>query len=212
MNVTRMAERALKALHRSLPTLRMGNGVLFLPPIKHVLRGFALEPNLEMKGTAYLWRVVLPLYRPPTYLILNYSERLLDGEKVSVLEPDLDQTIDRLVRAISRGELDYLNGMQTPQDFLQKIDWNARPSSPNYRIDLALTHYMTEDVPACRKVLEQVVCAKLSPRWADNVRLAQEMLDELKADPSVLARRVEAWEATNTSWFHLESRKGRRTR
>jgi hypothetical protein len=204
-----MAERALKALHGSLPALRPGNGVLFLPPIKHVLRGFALEPSLEMKGTAYVWRVVLPLYRPPTYLILNYSERLLDGEKVSVLEPDLPQTIDRLVRVILNGELDYLEGMQTPQDFLQKIDWNARPSSPNYRIDLALTHYMTGNVPFCLEIMEQVVSAKLSARWADNVRLAQELVEELKVDRSALDRRIEAWEAHNISWFHLESRKGR---
>jgi hypothetical protein len=53
--------------------------------------------------------------RPRTYLILNYAERLLGGERVSVLEADLDQTVDRLVRAISQGELDYLKGIQSTQ-------------------------------------------------------------------------------------------------
>jgi hypothetical protein len=212
MNFIKMAKRALKVLHRSLPALRMGNDLLFLPPVEHILRGFALETNLEMKGTAYLWRVVVPIYRPPTFLILNYSERLLGGEKVSVLESDLGQTIDRLVRVISPGELDYLNGMQSPQDFLHRIDWGDRPSSPNYRMDLALTHYMVGDVPACRKVLEQVASAKLSPRWADGVRLAQELLEELKVDPSALARRIEAWEEINIGWFRVKSRTRRKTK
>jgi hypothetical protein len=57
--------------------------------------------------------------------------------------------------------------------------------------------------------MEQVVSAKLSARWADNVRLAQELVEELKVDRSALDRRIEAWEAHNISWFHLESRKGR---
>jgi len=210
MNYIKMAERALKILHRSLPELGMGNDLLFVPPVEHVLRCFVFEPDFRTKGAVCFWRVVMPLYRPPTYLILNYADRLLGGEKVSVLEPDLPQTVDRLVRVVSQGELDYLKGIQTPQDFLQKIDWSSLPSSPNYRMDLALTHYMAGNVPACREILEGVVSAKLSPRWAKIVRLAQEMVEELKADPSALARRIEGWEAINIGWFRLESRRGRK--
>jgi hypothetical protein len=207
-----MAERALKVLHRSLPALRMGHDLLFVQPIGHVLQCFTLETNLEMKGAAYFWRVIMPLYRPPTFLVLNYADRLLGGEKVSLLEPDLAQTVERLARAISQSELDRLKGIRTPEEFLHKIDWSRLPSSPNYRMDLALTHYMTGNVPACLKVLEQVVSAKLSPRWADSVKLAQELLDELKVDTSALARRIEAWEASKVRWFHLESRTGRKAK
>jgi hypothetical protein len=206
MNYIKMAGRALKALHQSVPALRMGHDLLFLPPAGHVLRCFALETSFEIKGTAYFWRTVMPLYRPPTFLILNYADRLLGGERVSVLEPDLSQTVDRLVQVISQGELDGLKLIQSPQDFLQKIDWSHLPRSPNYRLDLALTYYMSGNVSACRKVLEQVVSARFSPRWADSVRLAQDLLEELKVDTSALARRIEAWEASNIRWFHLESR------
>ena len=108
MNYEKMVMRALKLLHKSLPALRMGHNLLFVPPVEDILRCFSLETRFDMKGAAYLWRVVIPLYRPPTYLILNYAERLLGGERVSVLEADLDQTVDRLVRVISQGELDYL--------------------------------------------------------------------------------------------------------
>jgi hypothetical protein len=210
MNNGKMAERALKLLHRSLPTLRMGHDLLFVPPVDHILRCFAFETSFGMKGMAYFWRVVIPLYRPPTYLILNYADRLLGGERVSLLEPELDQTINRLVRVISQGELEYLRGIGSPQDFLQKIDWSGRPSSPNYRLDLALTQYMAGNVPDCLEILEQVVCAKLSPRWADTVRLAQELVDELKMNPSSLDRRIKSWEEKNISWFHLAPRKRRK--
>jgi len=210
MNSWKMAERALKLLHKSIPALKMGNGLLFVPPVEHIFCCFSLETILEEKGAAYLWRVVIPLYRPPTFLILNYAERLLGGEKVSVLEVDLDQTVDRLAQVISQGELDYLQGIRTPQDFLQKIDWKSRPATPNYRLDLALTHYMAGNVPACLEILEQVVSAKLSPRWADNVRLAGELAEELKVDPAAVSRRIEAWEERNIYWFRLAPRTRRK--
>jgi hypothetical protein len=159
---------------------------------------------------AYFWRVVLPLYRPPSVLIFNYADRLLGGERVNLLEPELDHTIDRLVRVISHGELDYLNGIQSPQDFLRKIDWSRRPTSPNYRLDLALTHYMAGNAAACLEILEQVICAKLSPRWANSVRLAQELVEELRVDPSAFDRRIQAWEGGHISWFHLAPRTRRK--
>jgi hypothetical protein len=206
MSYRKVAKRALKLLHKSLPDLRMGHDLLFVSPAKHILRCFVFETRFDMKGTAYFWRVVLPLYRPPTFLIFNYADRLLGGERVNLLDPELDRTIDRLVRVVSQGELDYLNGIQSPQDFLQKIDWSCRPTSPNYRLDLALTHYMAGDAPTCLEILEQVVCAKLSPRWAGGVRLAQELVEELKVDPSALGRRIEAWEEENIRWFNLAPR------
>ena len=160
-----------------------------------------------MPALRYLWRVVIPLYRPPSHLILNYADRLLGGEKVSLLEPDLDQTIDRLTHVISQGQIDYLEGFRSPQDLLQKIDWGSRPSTPNYRVDLALTQYMAGNIPACREILEHIVCAKPSPRWADTVRLAQELVDELKLNPSALGGRINVWEGRNIEWFHLAPRR-----
>jgi hypothetical protein len=210
MNSKKMVDRALKNLHKSMPALRMGYKLLFVPPAEHILRCFMLETRFDMKGMAYFWRVVMPLYRPPTHLILNYADRLLGGEKVSLLEPDLGQTVDRLVRVISQGEFDYLKGIRSPQDFLQKIDWSCRPTTPTDRLDLALTHYMAGNAPTCLEILEQVVSARLSPRWADSVKLAQELVEELKVDPSALGRRIEAWEAENISWFHLAPRTRRR--
>jgi hypothetical protein len=209
MNARKLAERALKLLHKSLPALKKGNDVLFVPPVEHIFRGFALEFDFETKGTFHLWRVVMPLYRPPAFLILNYSDRLLGGEKVSVLDGDLDRTVERVARVIS-GELEYLNRFRTPQDFLQKIDWNNLPATPNYRLDLALTHYMAGNISACLQTLEQLASAKFSPRWAENVRLAQELAQELKAGPAVFDLRIKDWEVWNINWFHLAPRTRRR--
>ena len=210
MNAEKLAKRALKLLQKSVPALKKGNDVLFVPRVEHILRGFALEVDFRTKGAFYLWRVVMPLYRPPAFLILNYSDRLLGGEKVSVLDADLDRAVERVAQVIS-GELDYLNHFRTPQDFLQRIDWKNLPATPNYRLDLALTNYMAGNVSACLQTLEQVASAKLSPRWADNVKLAQELAQELKAGPAAFDLRIKNWEDWNIDWFHLAPRTRRRT-
>jgi hypothetical protein len=201
MKSWKLAERALKLLNKSLPALKRGHDLLIVPPLEHILRGFALEIDFETKGAVRLWRVVMPLYRPPTFLILNYSDRLLGGEKVSVLEADLDRTLERVARVISQGELAYLQGIRSPEDFLQKIDWNSRPATPNYRMDLALTHYLAGNVSECLQILEQLAFAELSPRWADNVGLARELAEELTANPAAFDRRIKDWEDGNIGWF-----------
>jgi len=210
MNYQKMAGRALKLLHKSLPTLRMGHDILFVPPVEHILRCFTLETRLDMKGTAYFWRVVMPLYRPPCFLVLNYADRLLGGDRVSLAEPDLGRTIDRLMQVISENELDCLKGIQSPSHFLQYVDWKCRPSSPNYRLDMALSQYMTGNVPACLETLEQLVSAKHSPRWVDSVRLARQLIEELKVNPSALDQRIRTWEERNMSWFHVAPRARRK--
>jgi hypothetical protein len=210
MNYLKMAERALKLLHKSLPALQMGNNVLFVPPVEHILRCFTLETHLSTKGEAYFWRVVMPLYRPPCFLVLNYADRLLGGERVSLRESDLDRTIDRLARVVSQGEFEYLKCIQSPQDFLQQIDWGGRPGSPNYLLDRALTQYMTGDVSACLEILGQVVSAQFSPRWAESVALARDLVEELKANPFAFDQRIRAWEERNIAGLHLKPRARRR--
>jgi hypothetical protein len=205
MSYRKYATRALKLLHKSLPELRMGHDLLFVPPVEHILRCFILETSLNIKGTAYFWRVVMPLYRPPSFLVVNYGQRLLGGERVSLLEEELDCTIHRLAQTVRGGELERLKAIETPKDFLQQVDWSALPSTPNYQIDLALTYYMSGDAAACQDILDRLAGGQPRPRWAKETILAQELAHELRANPSALATRIAAWEQAAVSRLHLET-------
>lgn len=196
-------ELALKLLRKSLPELQIGHDFLFVSPVDHVVRGFILETTPEIKGTAYFWRVVMPLYRSSGLLVLNYGERLLGGERLSLLEPELDRTIDRLVKTVHGDELARLKAIQTPKDFLQQVNWGTLPQTPNYQIDLALTHYMTGDTEACQDILDRLVGGPPRPRWAKEISLAQELAHELRANPAALSARIAAWEQAAIRWLHL---------
>lgn len=212
MSYQKHVERALKLLHKSLPELRIGHHLLFAPPAGHILRCFVLETGLEIKGTAYFWRALMPLYRPSAFLVLNYGERLLGGERVSLLESELDRTIDRLAQTLRGGELSRLKAIQTPKDFLENVDWGALPQTPNYQIDLALTHYMAGDTEACQDILDRLAGGPPRPRWAKEISLAQELAHELRANPAAFSARIEAWEQAAIRWLHLAAPAKRRAR
>ena len=212
MNSTKLARRAHKLLQKSLPDLQFGHDLLFLSPVEHILRCFALERIFIPKGDAYFWRVVMPLYRPSPALVVNYGERLLGGERVSLLDAELDRTIERLAQVVRGGELERLNEVRTPKQFLQHVKWEELPSTPNYRIDLALTHYLAGDAVACQEVLDELVARPPNPRWGKEIKLAQEMAQEARENPSALTRRIEAWEQDTRTWLHLFPRSRRRTR
>lgn len=206
MNFIKLAERAYKLLHQALPDLPIGNHLLLVPPAEHVLRCFVLETGLEIKGTAYFWRVLMPLYRRSGMLILNYGERLLAGERVSLEEPELDRTIDRLARTVSGGGLERLRAIETPEDFLRHVDWNACPATPNYRIDLALTHFMAGNPAACQEILDQLLAVPPNPRWDKELELARQLAQEVKSDRSALKARIMGWEQSAIRWLHLAPR------
>jgi hypothetical protein len=197
MNSQRMAEAAIRRLHKLVPELPARRGVLIVPPTEHLLRCFVLETNVGKKGKAYFWRVVMPLYRPRRFLLLNYGERILGGELLDLAETELDRSLRRMLEAISQGERNYLSSFRGPREFLEKIDWDRLPQSPNYRLDRALSHYLSGDASACLGILEEVASAKVRPIWNELVQLAAEIVQEMKTTPSALDKRIQAWEAGN---------------
>jgi hypothetical protein len=103
---------------------------------EHLLRGFVFERTLE-KEIYYLWRVVMPLYRPANTIILNYRKRISKGDKFRLTKPELNQTAERIAAVMSPGHLSYLRKIRGPREFLKHVNWMAGNTMANFRIDLA---------------------------------------------------------------------------
>lgn len=58
------------------------------------------------KEMHYLWRVIMPLYRPAKSIILNYSKRISKGDKFRLTRPGLNQTAERIAAALDGGQYD----------------------------------------------------------------------------------------------------------
>jgi hypothetical protein len=73
-----------------------------------------------------------------------------------ITKPGLNQTAERIAAVMSPGHLSYLRKIRGPREFLKHVNWMAGNTMANFRIDLALTHYMVGNVAECIKIFESI--------------------------------------------------------
>lgn len=183
----------LQLIQSTLTGTRLCKDVLVVLPTEHLLRGFLFERTLE-KEIYYLWRVIMPLYRPANTIILNYSKRISNGEKFRLTRSGLNEISQRIAAIVSPGHLSYLRRVRGPKEFLKHVSWMAGNTMVNFRIDLALTHYMAGNVAECIKMLESIPLESLPPKLRAYV---VPFATELRTSPEEAAARVQSWEREN---------------
>jgi hypothetical protein len=183
----------LRLIQGHLKGTRLCGDVLVVLPTEHLLRGFVFERTLE-KEMYYLWRVVMPLYRPANTIILNYSKRISKGDKFRLSRPALNQTAERIAAVMSPGHLSYLRKVRGPKEFLKHVSWMAGNTTVNFNVDLALTHYMLGSVGECVEIFERTPLENLAPTFRAEI---VPFVTELRTSPTDAGSRVQAWERQN---------------
>lgn len=196
MNVQR---QTLRLVQRLLNGTQLCKDVLVVLPTEHILRGVLLERTTE-KEMYYLWRVITPLYRPSNTIILNYSERIPNGEKFRLTRQGLNQASERIAAILSPRHLSYLHRVRGPKEFLKHVGWMAGNTTLNFNVDLALTYYLLGDVDRCIKIFEALPLGELPPPLRANI---VPFVTELRTSPADAASRVQAWERENVERLGL---------
>ncbi len=70
----------------------------------------------------------------------------------------------------------------------------------NFRVDLALTHYLLGNVDQCIKILERLPLEDLPPPFRANI---VPFFTELRTSPADAASRLQAWERENVERLGL---------
>jgi hypothetical protein len=113
------AEKLFKLIEPGMPGLVLCRDMLVVVPITKILRGFLIETTTE-RNTVYLWRVVVPLYRPMRRVYLDYSTRIPNGEKLLIDPKDLVASASTFRNVISE-HVEGLRNVKSPGDFLALI-------------------------------------------------------------------------------------------
>jgi hypothetical protein len=185
--------KTLRVVESMLKGTRLCKDVLVVLPTEHLLRGFVFERTLA-KEMYYLWRVVMPLYRPANFIILNYSKRISKGEYIRLTQQELSQAAERIASIMSPGHLSYLRRVRGPKEFLKHVGWVKGNTTLNFKVDLALTYYMLGSVDQCLKILGDLPLEELPPPLRANI---VPFFAELRTNPADAASRVQAWEREN---------------
>ena len=191
--------KTLQLIQRRLKGTQLCKDVLVVLPTEHILRGFAFERTLS-KDMYYLWRVITPLYMPANLLFLDYSKRISKGGYLRLTREGLDETAERIASIMSPGHLSYLRRVRGPKEFLKHVGWMAGNTMLNFRVDLALTHYLLGNVDQCVKILERLPLEDLPPPFRVHI---VPFFAELRTSPADAASRLQAWERENVERLGL---------
>jgi hypothetical protein len=148
----------------------------------------------------YLWRVITPLYMPANLLFLDYGKRISKGGYLRLTREGLDETAERIASIMSPGHLSYLRRVRGPKEFLKHVGWMAGNTMLNFRVDLALTHYLLGNVDQCIKILERLPLEDLPPPFRVHI---VPFFKELRTRPADAACRLQAWERENVERLGL---------
>ena len=190
--------KTLQLIQRRLKGTQLCKDVLVVLPTEHILRGFLFERTLS-KDMYYLWRVITPLYRPANPVFLTYSDRISKGY-LRLTREGLDETAERIASIMSPGHLSYLRRVRGPKEFLKHVGWMAGNTMLNFRVDLALTHYLLGNVDQCIKILERLPLEDLPPPFRVHI---VPFFTELRTRPAAAASRLQAWERENVERLGL---------
>ena len=190
--------KTLQLIQRRLKGTQLCKNVLVVLPTEHILRGFMFERTLS-KDMYYLWRVITPLYMPANLLFLDYSDRISKGY-LRLTREGLDETAERIASIMSPGHLSYLRRVRGPKEFLKHVGWMAGNTMLNFRVDLALTHYLLGNVDQCVKILERLPLEDLPPPFRVHI---VPFFTELRTRPAAAAARLQAWERENVERLGL---------
>jgi hypothetical protein len=190
--------KTLQLIQRRLKGTQLCKDVLVVLPTEHILRGFAFERTLS-KDMYYLWRVITPLYKPANPVFLTYSDRISKGY-LRLTREALDETAERIASIMSPGHLGYLRRVRGPKEFLKHVGWMAGNTMLNFRVDLALTHYLLGNVDQCIKILERLPLEDLPPPFRVHI---VPFFTELRTRPAAAASRLQAWERENVERLGL---------
>ena len=191
--------KTLRLIQRRLKGTQLCKDVLVVLPTEHILRGFLFERTLS-KDMYYLWRVITPLYKPANPVFLTYSKRISKGGYLRLTREGLDETAERIASIMSPGHLSYLRRVRGPKEFLKHVGWMAGNTMLNFRVDLALTHYLLGNVDQCIKILERLPLEDLPPPFRVHI---VPFFTELRTSPADAAARLQAWERENVERLGL---------
>ena len=191
--------KTLRLIQRRLKGTQLCKDVLVVLPTEHILRGFLFDRTLS-KDMYYLWRVITPLYKPANPVFLTYSKRISKGGYLRLTREGLDETAERIASIMSPGHLSYLRRVRGPKEFLKHVGWMAGNTGLNFRVDLALTHYLLGNVDQCIKILERLPLEELPPPFRVHI---VPFFTELRTSPADAASRLQAWERENVERLGL---------
>jgi hypothetical protein len=200
-----MSLNILRTLSSSIPASYLAQSFIVLPPTTFLIRGFLLERTIT-PGDYFFHKVVAPLWRPMPSIVLNYSERLAGGKRITISRDNFDEQIKNMLSE-ALPLIDELRALQSPADFLNFLSHSGRKSNsgPDFT-DLACAHLLNGSASDCIQSLKKLEMEshRFNPsQRAIYAKAATELLAALDRSEASAIALLTAWREENVLKFKL---------
>lgn len=202
-----MTTRELVAVERALATEVPGfviqKSLMFIPPVKNLLRGIHFQGSSFSKTKLYANMFVMPLCMPKEGLKLTYGNRVRHNGVGDIWDKELVDLVATLAEAVKNYALPFLNQVNSLPGFIEYLepeastfrDWQALATT------LAQAGRFEESLGYCDRVLagyDQTV------PWQVSVKEEIETLKgKILINPEDALQQLEAWEIQTVSSLGL---------
>jgi len=126
----------------NLPGFVVKAPLMFIPPVKHTLRGLCFESHSHEANLFYVWVFFQPLFVPTKHLTLTFGKRISD-------EPwnaDASNLIHELGGALKRETLPFLSPIESPHGVAVAAKSLRLSQNPNVQETIAYALARAGDV------------------------------------------------------------------
>jgi hypothetical protein len=205
-----MTTKDLSKMERNLlshlPGFATSGRLMFIVPVKHILRGISFEGSDFDKKSFYVNMFVLPLCVPTTHLYFNFGSRVRHAGGGDRWNTEMPNLINDLAAALKREALPFLCPIESLNDFvnLAKSYSFTNPHTPQA---IAYASARLGDFQNARIDLGQLLQQlDLQIPWQQVIKERAEILiAELRGNPSAAQQRLETWEAETIKNLGLDT-------
>jgi hypothetical protein len=181
--------------------------LLFIPPVKHTLRGIYFEGSSFDARSFYVWMFFMPLCVPTHYVSFHLGRRVRGiggGDRWNADTPNL---LAELGTALQHEALPFLGGIESLHDVAKAATALQTSRDPYVQEAIAYALARAGDVEQAARALDQLVGLfdEKVPWQCEMAGRARALKSQMVSNPADVQRQLEAWEAENIHKLGLEA-------
>jgi hypothetical protein len=188
-----------------VPGFEVKAPLMFIPPLKHTLRGLCFESHSHDVKLFYVWVFLLPLCVPTKYLGFNLGKRI-ENPGVGPWNADAPNLLPQLSAALKREAVPFISHVESPRDLAQAAKSLCRTKDPYTQEAIAYALACAGDAGKAVAELDTLLAMLDTkvPWQLEMVERAQALKAKLLANPAEARGQLEAWENESVKNLGLE--------
>ena len=207
-----MTTKELVSLEQKLlvevPELSVKGPLMFISPVKRLLRGVGFQGSSFSKTSIYANVFIMPLCVPSNHLTITYGARVRHNGLADMWDKNMEDLTVQLGKAIRDYAMPYLDEINSSSRFIEHL--KAKADTIRTKQALAMMLAQEGRINESLEYLDGIIAThdKTSPWQVELAEQAEALIMKLLSDPIEVQRHLEEVEIQTLRNLGLDSFRG----